>query len=251
MEPGETGGCCASAWYRITPPGDGTLTVDPSGSTFANIEWVYTGASSATDVGQLTFTGYQTWNTPFTFPVKAGTTYYVQARDYGYRYTGFLHLAITADLKIPPVLDLPGDVTAEASGPDGAVVTYAASATDQSGGSVAIACNPVSGSVFPLGTTRVVCSATDASGTSTGSFAVTVQVTYPSMTNLTNAWVRKAGVAAQLTAYLDAAARAEARGNLKAEASNLESYRTLIRAQAGKAISRDDAATLIAFSYLL
>ncbi len=71
------------------------------------------------------------------------------------------------------------------------------------------------------------------------------------MTNLTKAWVGKAGVAAQLTPYLDAAARAEARRTTKADAGNLESYRTLIRAQSGKAISQDDAATLITFSYLL
>ena len=45
-----------------------------------------------------------------------------------------------------------------------------------------------------------------------------VVATYPSMTNLSNLWVAKAGVAVELNSYLEAAARAEARGNLKAEA---------------------------------
>ncbi|HEX5828138.1 MAG TPA: HYR domain-containing protein [Candidatus Limnocylindrales bacterium] len=222
-------------------------------------------------------------------------------------------------------MHLPDDVAVEATAPDGAVVTYEASATDKAGGSVAVACNLESGSTFQLGTTRVWCSASDANGTATGSFLVTVQdttpptvvygphpatyavdetvsirctasdavgvivstcadvdawawtfglgpttltaeatdgagnasrastsfevvATYPSMTSLTNGWVQKAGTAAQLATYLEAAARAEARGNLKAEAGNLDSYRTLLGAQAGKAISQEDAATLITLS---
>jgi hypothetical protein len=43
-----------------------------------------------------------------------------------------------------------------------------------------VICNPPSGSTFPIGTTTVPCSATDASGnTATGSFTVTVRDTTP------------------------------------------------------------------------
>ena len=74
-----------------------------------------------------------------------------------------------------PALALPGTISAEATGPDGAVVTYEASATDVVDGSPTVECSPASGSTFPLGTTSVACTATDAAGNSaTGSFDVNV-----------------------------------------------------------------------------
>jgi HYR domain len=77
-------------------------------------------------------------------------------------------------------LKLPPDRTVEATGPDGATVTYPASASDAQDGALTPKCGPVSGSVFPLGTTTVNCSVTDGGGlTATGSFNVTVQDTTP------------------------------------------------------------------------
>jgi hypothetical protein len=70
----------------------------------------------------------------------------------------------------PPVLVLPGTITAEATGPSGAVVTYVATAA----GGELVTCVPPSGSTFPLGTTTVNCSATNAAGTTVGTFDVTV-----------------------------------------------------------------------------
>lgn len=80
----------------------------------------------------------------------------------------------------PPVLDLPVDIIAEATGPTGAVATYVVSATDAEDGEIVPSCVPASGSTFALGTTRVECSATDSAGnTASGSFSVTVQDTTP------------------------------------------------------------------------
>lgn len=80
----------------------------------------------------------------------------------------------------PPVLSLPGDIVAEATGPDGAVVHWSATAVDDHDGPVPVTCEPASGSTFPLGETVVACSATDAAGnTATGSFKVTVVDTTP------------------------------------------------------------------------
>jgi len=77
-----------------------------------------------------------------------------------------------------PVLALPDDITAEATGPSGAAVSYTASASDLVDGAVTPSCSPLSGATFPLGTTAVACSATDAhSNTSNGSFNVTVKDT--------------------------------------------------------------------------
>lgn len=79
-----------------------------------------------------------------------------------------------------PVLTLPANITTEALGPAGAVVTYNASATDTVDGSVSVACTPASGATFALGTTDVSCSATDAhNNKATGSFDVKVVDTTP------------------------------------------------------------------------
>jgi HYR domain len=64
----------------------------------------------------------------------------------------------------PPILDLPTDLTEEATSKDGAQVRFAASATDRVDGPVPVACTPASGSTFPLGATAVSCSAIDAAG---------------------------------------------------------------------------------------
>jgi hypothetical protein len=75
-----------------------------------------------------------------------------------------------------PVIDPHVDVVSEATGPSGATVTYVApSANDDRDGAVPVSCVPASGSVFPLGTTTVECSAEDAAGNpATSSFSVDV-----------------------------------------------------------------------------
>jgi large repetitive protein len=76
----------------------------------------------------------------------------------------------------PPVLELPKDMTVEATSPKGAAVTYPASATDQVDPTVPVTCTPSSGSTFALGASTVDCSATDDAGNkATGSFKITVQ----------------------------------------------------------------------------
>ncbi|HUP61949.1 MAG TPA: HYR domain-containing protein [Thermoanaerobaculia bacterium] len=80
-----------------------------------------------------------------------------------------------------PLLSLPADIVAEATGPNGATVTYEASAIDGT-----IGCSPASGSLFPLGDTTVTCSATNGFGTTTGTFTVTVQDTTPPVINVSD-----------------------------------------------------------------
>jgi autotransporter-associated beta strand protein len=70
------------------------------------------------------------------------------------------------------------NVTAEATGPDGAVVVFNPTATNTLDGSVPVACSPVSGSRFPLGISSVTATATNSVGYSTSTaFSVTVQDT--------------------------------------------------------------------------
>lgn len=79
---------------------------------------------------------------------------------------------------VPPVLDLPDEVVAEATAPEGAEVTYDATAADAVDGAVPATCVPTPGALLPLGTTTVECSATDAAGNvATGAFPVRVRDT--------------------------------------------------------------------------
>jgi predicted extracellular nuclease len=75
----------------------------------------------------------------------------------------------------PPVLHLPADITAEATSAAGAIVSYIATATDAVDTDVTVTCAPASGSLFPLGSTTVNCSATNSRHkTAEGSFNVAV-----------------------------------------------------------------------------
>lgn len=65
--------------------------------------------------------------------------------------------------------------TVEATGPDGATVTYDATAVDNVDGPLTPDCVPPSGSLFPLGATTVTCAATDAAG-NTGSATGTITI---------------------------------------------------------------------------
>lgn len=65
---------------------------------------------------------------------------------------------------LPPVVLAPAGIRADASGPEGAVVLFATSAQDDVDGPLPVTCNPPSGSTFPVGTSEVRCSATDAAG---------------------------------------------------------------------------------------
>ena len=80
-----------------------------------------------------------------------------------------------------PVITVPANIVAEATGPSGAAVTFGAStATDLADPDPTVSVNPASGSVFPLGATLVTATAWDASGnTNTSQFTVTVVDTTP------------------------------------------------------------------------
>ena len=109
-----------------------------------------------------------------TFPFGTTTVSCSASDKAGNTATG--SFTVTVENKTPPVLTLPGDITVNATGPAGAIVTFAASASSVVDGSVPVTCAPLSGSIFPLGTTTVSCSATDKAGNNaSGTFTVTVQ----------------------------------------------------------------------------
>jgi hypothetical protein len=84
-----------------------------------------------------------------------------------------------------PEIICPNDITLEATGPDGAIATFTVSATDLCDESPVITTDPCSGSLFPIGTTQVICTATNNKGnSSTCSFNVTVADTTPPEINV-------------------------------------------------------------------
>lgn len=95
--------------------------------------------------------------------------------------TGTADFTVTVEDTTAPSLTVPAAVgPVEATGPDGAVATYAASATDTVDTDVTVSCIPPSGSTFALGSTPVSCTATDDSGNeATDGFLVTVEDTTP------------------------------------------------------------------------
>ncbi|WP_377645149.1 HYR domain-containing protein [Oryzobacter terrae] len=80
-----------------------------------------------------------------------------------------------------PELDVPGDITTEATSAAGAVVAFTATATDTVDDSPTVVCAPPSGGLFPVGGSTVSCTATDAAGNSSDAetFTVTVRDTRP------------------------------------------------------------------------
>src|SRR5918997_607482 len=85
----------------------------------------------------------------------------------------------TPDTKAPTIA-VPQDMTVEATGPDGAQVSFEEepSATDGVDGQVDVTCDYSSGDTFPIGETVVRCSAEDAAGnTAEETFTVTIQDT--------------------------------------------------------------------------
>lgn len=78
----------------------------------------------------------------------------------------------------PPTLNLPADITAEATSSSGATVSFSATADDLAPAHPIVTCISPSGSIFSFGTTVVNCSATDATGNvANGSFNITIQDT--------------------------------------------------------------------------
>ena len=103
-----------------------------------------------------------------------------------------------------PAIIAPASVTAEATGPGGAVVNFTTSATDVVSGTSATSNYPVSGSIFPLGATTVTTRATDVAGNQASrTFTVTVADTtppvIPALPNLTAEATGPGGAAVNFT----------------------------------------------------
>jgi hypothetical protein len=174
FQPGEVCTACAlSVSVSMTPVScaggsDGTATVLVSGGT-----------------GSYTYS----WNT---VPAQTNATatgltagtYTITVTDVnGCSATTSIIVTTTTDVT-PPSITCPSNITVNnATDQCGAAVTYTATASDNCPG-VSVSYSPVSGTFFPVGTTTVTATATDASGNSSScTFTVTVaDVQNPSIT---------------------------------------------------------------------
>jgi X-Pro dipeptidyl-peptidase len=84
--------------------------------------------------------------------------------------------ALAAETVAPVLAGVPDDIAVETTSADGLAVSFPTpTATDNEDPSPAVTCAPASGSLFPVGTTTVTCTARDAHGnTSSDTFDVTV-----------------------------------------------------------------------------
>ena len=143
-----------------------------------------------------------------------------------------------------PTLVVPDDVTVAATGSGGVVVTYAASATDDSDPHPAITCTPPSGAIFPIGTTSVTCTATDASGnTASESFDVHVTGAAEQLASLALD-VSGLGPGTSLIDKLRAAQVSLGAGDLRQACAILTAFGKQVAAQAGKTLTGEQAETL-------
>jgi hypothetical protein len=157
----------------------------------------------------------------------AGTPVTCTATSYGGSTTQSVTVKRDAT---PPVLVVPQDSAVDAVSADGAVVTYAATATDALDPAPVVTCAPQSGTVFPIGTTAVDCAATDAAGNETAAtFTVHVNGAIEQVAELRDA-VRSAGVPHGLETALLAklAAAADALGAGDDACPHLAAFVTLV-----------------------
>jgi hypothetical protein len=163
----------------VTPPANLTVQAAGPSGTVVSYFGVYTISDFGSGLASQGFTPPE----GSLFPI--GTTQVDLWATDNAGNTGHGYFNVTVQDTTPPALTLPANMTLEANIPAGRVVTYSASATDIVDGSVAVSCSPASGSTFPIATTIVGCSATDAHGnTANGSFAITIQDTTAPTLNL-------------------------------------------------------------------
>ncbi len=140
----------------------------------------YTFTATASDVVDGAIATICTPASGSVFPV--GTTTVTCTATDAHDNVGSASFVVTVvlDDSTPPVVTVPAPMTVEATRAGGAIAIFTASALDNLDGPLTPTCVPASGSTFPLGTTTVTCTATDAHGNvGTASFTVTVVDTTP------------------------------------------------------------------------
>ena len=201
----------------VTPPANVTANTGPGATscgTFVSDSTL--GTASATDncpgVSGVTRAGVPSGNF---FPVGTTTITYSATDAHG--NTGTATQTVTVIDNTPPVISCPASITLEPTCPSGAIATYTAPVgTDNCPGAITTrTAGGASGSVFPIGTTTVTYSVTDAHGNGpvSCSFTVTVKTVNQTIEDLKTSIMnsslsptKKGGLVSKLQAAQDALA---------------------------------------------
>jgi hypothetical protein len=158
---------CPANITTNTAPGMCSATVNP-------------GTATATDNCDTspTIVGTRSDNQPLNASYPKGTTtiHWTATDDAG--NTSSCDQTVTVEDHEPPTISCPANITLEPTCPSGAVATYTAPVGQDNcpGAQTTLTAGSASGSVFPIGTTTVTYTVTDASGNSAScSFTVTVK----------------------------------------------------------------------------
>ncbi len=145
----------------------------------------------------------------------------------------------------PPSLTVPSNTVLNATSPAGATFNFTATATDLENPNPLVQCTPQPGSIFPIGTTQVVCVATDASGNSTsGAFQVKVKGAQEQIIDL-KAYVNSLNLDQGLTNSLNAKLSAAQQDPLPGACSDLSDFINQVSAKTGNAVANPLATQLI------
>jgi outer membrane protein assembly factor BamB len=156
-----------------------------------------------------------------------------------------LRLSLPSSDRTPPAITTPEGIEADATSPDGAAVTYVASALDDVDGPVAVECSPASGDTFPIGTTQVTCSASDAAGNeTTASFDVHVKGAGEQLDDLV-ARVAGLGPGSALSDMLVEARIALDAADDTGACEKLNAFANAAQAQSGKKLTAEKAGELV------
>jgi HYR domain len=185
-----------------------------------------------------------------------GTNYPAGRYRYHVEYkmlTGIVIATVSIDFSVngpdlePPAVYVPGSIVVDAVDATGAAVSYVATADDGVDPAPVVTCEPPSGSTFPIGTTTVTCTATDAAGNSaSASFDVQVLGASEQLDDLLDAVTLDLGPGNSLAGKVAAAQKAVAEGDTKQACAILASLANQVEAQSGKSITADQAADLLA-----
>lgn len=173
-------------------------------------------------------------------------------------YGSFLVRDVLGEDTTNPTLTVPTNITVNSTSPSGAVVSYVVTATDAVDPHPAVNCTPTSGSTFPVGTTTVACTATDASGNiASASFDVRVRGAIDQLTDLitlVKSFNIKQGIESSLDTKLQNATdaiNAVSTGMRGTACSKLDSFSNEVQAQSGNALTTNQANQLIASSNIV
>jgi hypothetical protein len=158
-----------------------TATDNANGSGIKQISYVASGGQS------IPLTTVNSSSVSFPINTEGPTIITFFARDNASNTETPHTVVVNLDKSPPAITNLPAPVV-EAPGPEGATVSWSnPTASDNFDPSPSIACSPLSGSSFPIGTTQVVCSSSDQAGnSSTANFTVTVNPPSDSMAPVTS-----------------------------------------------------------------